>query len=89
MPQLLDRPQISTLQAIPTDLIEQQTLKILNLSIDDHQQAIFTRLEDPILIAAIDHPYKLKQSQLIIDTATEFVGRSRTAITRSMTSVSK
>lgn len=43
MPQLLvggafsleNHPQISTLQAIPTDLIEQEALKILNVSIDD------------------------------------------------------
>ena len=35
MPQLLDRPQISSLQAIPPDLIEQEALKILNVSIDD------------------------------------------------------
>jgi hypothetical protein len=35
MPQLLDRPQISTLPAIPTDLIEQEALRILNVSIDD------------------------------------------------------
>jgi hypothetical protein len=35
MPQLLDRPQISSLHAIPTDLLEQEALKILNVSIDD------------------------------------------------------